>query len=116
MASDKTVAAAAATVAPTVVGFVYQVGEEIRASVVTRTLDTNESGDEVTVVGHSNMAVSTKGGTDTKSLAEALAKIPAAKHLKNGHEVKELGTYSATATPGISNLFVVLKIAKTAAK
>lgn len=92
-----------------VVAFVYQVGSEIRASVVTRTVGTDAAGNDVIIPGHSNMAVSDKAGTDTASLAKSLAKIPAAKHISSGHDVKELGQYVAAGTPGINNLFVVTK-------
>lgn len=92
-----------------VVAFVYQVGMEVRASVVTRTVGTDKDGNDVIIPGHSNMAVSEKGGTDTASLAKALAKIPAAKHLASGHDVRELGAYNPAGTSGISNLFVVSK-------
>ena len=100
-----------------VLAFVYQVGTEIRASVVTRSVVTDANGNDKIVPGHSNMAVSDKGGTDTASLFKALSKIPAAKHLASsgggvalGHEVKELGKFSPDSTTGIANLFVVGRV------
>jgi len=107
--SRGTVNQEAIIMAITVVAFVYQVGTEIRASVVTRSVGTDAAGNDVIIPGHSNMAVSERGGTDTASLAKALAKIPAAKHLSSGHDVKELGTFLKDGTPGINNLFVVTK-------
>lgn len=91
------------------VAIVFQVGSEVRASVVTRSVATDDSGNDVIVSGHSNMSVSVSNGVDTASLFKALSKIPAAKHIGAGHNAAESATYIAAGSPGINILFGVVK-------
>lgn len=100
------------------VALVFQVGSEVRASVVTRSVATDDNGNDVIVSGHSNMAVSVSGGTDTASLFKALSKIPAAKHIGAGHNASESGVFIPAGSPGINILFGVVKgeVVKSAKK
>lgn len=92
------------------VGLVFQVGKSVRASVVTKSVATDDAGNDVIVAGHSNMEVSVKEGkTSHAALLESLSKIPAAKHLATGHSIAGSAEYDPNGTDGIVVLFGVLK-------
>lgn len=97
------------TIMASFVAIVFQVGTEVRASVVTRSVATDDNGNDIIVAGHSNMAVSTSTGTDTASLFKALSKIPAAKHIAAGHTAAESAAYLPAGSTGINILFGVSK-------
>lgn len=100
----------------TLAALVYQVGLDVKCSVVTRTVSSDAEGNDIIVPGHSNNSVSLAGGTDAASIAKSLAKIPVAKHLASGHTIRPMAEYSKEATGGIVILFGLEKVAKPAAE
>ena len=95
---------------------VYQIGLDVKCSVVTRTVSSDADGNDIIVPGHSNNSVSLAGGTDSVSIAKSLAKIPVAKHLASGHTIRPMADYSKDGTSGIVILFGLEKVAKAAAE
>lgn len=88
----------------------YQVGKDVKFSVVTRTVASDDAGNDIIVPGHSNNSVSLGAGVDHASLAKSMAKIPVAKHLATGHVIRPMAEYDKGGTSGIVILFGLEKV------
>lgn len=92
----------------TFAALVIQTGLEVRASISTKSIETDDLGHDRTVRGHANTSVSiSKGEVSTNELFKSLCKIPAARHLRNHHEVLTANNFDKAGVNGIAILFTV---------